>query len=468
MFVQKRLLRLSLVCKTTYQHFEHMVNEMLRTETATTHQLQLEHLPDEQLREGNLHDHNNFDTATESTKYAINGDATHNLFHYFEPKNFPVQSVQQHLTNDTNSFTTYEILSETVHFLLFLFFWPFYLICDLVQYVKETYSKINNFQVDVNKENRTLQNIITLVQDKQVVAIETQYLERSLNSTEELNFKAIENDQELCVKYLLNNGASLHHENILHMTPLMHAIFHNKTNMVLLLLNHDPSQIRQRDSLYQRLPLEFCTESKEALNVDMIGALVTHGADINEAPDLLLTAAHSSGEHSEDVIRYILKCNPNQAVLNRTCRYYVRGSEKITSVLFELVTTAKLESVKHILHHPLDIQITNEKGQNALDIVCDIINNVTQVPITTIGKYVVIRDLLIAAGLQLSGPTGLKFTQTNSDISLQDICRKKLRIHLMRCNKNQHLFITVPNIPLPPGGTARYIKSYILYHQDIS
>ena len=66
----------------------------------------------------------------------------------------------------------------------------------------------------------------------------------------------------------------------------------------------------------------------------MIKALVTHGAGINEAPDLLLTAAHSSGEPSEDVIRYILKCNPNQAVLNRTCRYYIRGSEKITSVLF--------------------------------------------------------------------------------------------------------------------------------------
>ena len=121
--------------------------------------------------------------------------------------------------------------------------------------------------------------------------------------------------------------------------------------------------------------------------------------------------------------------------------------------------------------HPLDIHVTNEKGQNALDIVCDIINNVTftqQVSIATIGNYVAIRDLLIAAGLQLSGPTGLKFTQTNSNISLQDICRKNLRIHLMRCNKNQHLFITVPNIPLPPGGTARYIKSYILYHQDIS
>ena len=102
--------------------------------------------------------------------------------------------------------------------------------------------------MEVNEENRTLQNITTLVQDKQAVATETQYLERSLNSTEELIFKAIENDQELCVKYLLNNGASLHHENILHMTPLMHAIFHNKTNMVQLLLNHDPSQIRQRDS----------------------------------------------------------------------------------------------------------------------------------------------------------------------------------------------------------------------------
>ena len=471
MFLKKGLLRLRPVWKTTYQHFEHMVNGMLRTETATTHQLQLEHLLDEQLREGNFHDHNNFDNAAGSTKYTINGDATHNLFHYFEQKKFRVQSVQQHLTNDTNSFTTYEILSETVHFLLFFFFWPFYLICDLVQYVKETCSKIDNFQVEVNKENRALQNIATLVQDMQAVAIETQYLERSLNSTEELLFKAIENDQQLCVKHLLNNGASLHHENILHMTPLMHAVFHNKTNMVRSLINHDPSQIRQRDSLYQRSPLEFCAESKEALNVDMIKALVTHGADINEAPDLLLTAAHSSGEHSEDVIRYILKCNPNQAVLNRTCRYYIRGSEKITSVLFELVTTAKLESVKHILYHPLDIYVTNKKGQNALDIVCDIINNVTftqQVSIATIGNYVAIRDLLIAAGLQLGGPTGLKFTQTNSNISLQDICRKNLRIHLMRCNKNQHLFITVPNIPLPPGGTARYIKSYILYHQDIS
>ena len=452
-----------------------MVNGMSRTETVITHQMQLEYLPDKQLPEGNLHNRNKYDNANGSAKYVIN--ATHKLFHYFEQKNFPVQSVQQHLTNDTKSFTGYEIISETVHFLLFLFFWPFYLICDLVQYVKEIHSNTDNFQVEVNKETRTLQNITTLVQDKQAVAIETiitgkaEYMERSLNSTDELIFRAIENDQQLCVKHLLNNGASLHHENILHMTPLMHAIFHNKTNMVLFLLDYDPSQIRQRDSLYQRSPLEFCTESKEALNVDMIRALVMHGADINEAPDLLLTAAHSSGGHSEDVICYILKCNPNKAVLNRTCRYYARGSEKITSVLLELVTTEKLESVKHILHHPLDIHVTNEKGQNALDIVCDIINNITftqPAPITTIGNYVAIRDLLIAAGLQPSRPTGLKFTQTNSDISLQDICRKNLRIHLMRCNKNQHLFITVPNIPLPPGGTARYIKSYILYHQDIS
>ena len=447
---------------------------MLRTETTITHQLQLEHLPDKLLQEGHLHDHIN---AAERTKYAIDGGAKRNQFRHFEQSNLPIQSVQQHLTNDEQLFTAPEIVSATVQFLLFLFFWPFYLICDLVQYVKETRGQTDNFQVKVNKENRTLQNITTLVQDQQTVAIErmktgeSQYLERLLNPTEELIFKAIENDQQLCVRHLVNNGANLHYENILHMTPLMHAIFHSKTNMVRLLLNHDPSQIRQRDSLYQRLPLEFCTESKEALNVDMIRTLVMHGADINEAPDLLLTAAHSSGKDSEDVIRYILQCNPNQEVLNRTCRYYIRGSEKITSVLLELVTRGKLRSVKHILHHPLEIHATNEKGQNALDIVCDIINNITstqQMPITRIGKYVAIRDLLIAAGLELSCPIDLESTDTNSDISLQNICRKNLRIHLMRCNKKQHLFIAVPNIPLPPGGTARYIKSYILYHQDIS
>ena len=112
---------------------------------------------------------------------------------------------------------------------------------------------------------------------------------------------------------------------------------------------------------------------------------------------------------------------------------------------FELVTTAKLESVKHILYHPLDIHVTNEKSQNALDIVCDIINNVTSTQQVSIGNYVAIKDLLVAAGLQLSGPTGLKFTQTNSNISLQDICRKNIRIHLMHCNnKNAYQHCVMP------------------------
>ena len=284
-----------------------MVNGMLRTKTTITHQLQLEHLRGKLLQEGHLHNHIN---EAENTIYAIYGGAKYNQLRHFDQNNLPMQSVQQHLTNDEHSFTAREIISETVLFLLFFLFWPFYLICDLVQYVKETHSQTDNLPVKVNEENRTLQNITTLVQGKQTTSIETmktgtsQYLERLLNPTEELIFKAIENDQQLCERHLVNNGANVHYENILHMTPLMHAIFHNKINMVRLLLNHDPSQIRQRDSLYQRLPLEFCTESKEVLNVDMIRTLVMYSADINEAPDLLLTAAHSSEQHSEEFVTF--------------------------------------------------------------------------------------------------------------------------------------------------------------------
>ena len=390
----------------------------------------------------------------------------------------PDQSVQQHFVEDEGSLTISEFVWETINFIIFTLFWPIYLFRDLVLFFKSKNTRENDATNVTVGDHETL-NLGCFIQYQKAAkaalhAGNVKCLEWLLDqgvdvTREELIFAAIEDSKLQCIQLLLRKGADLYYENTAHMTPLMHAVWHNKPDIVTLLLDFDPLQIRQKDSLYQRLPLDFCTD--EALNVKMIQTLVEHGADINLSPDLLLTAVYSGGENNGDVIHHILQWGLNEQLLNRRCSYRSRGMNKVSNVLLELVKRGKLRSLREILHYPIDIQSMNEKRQNALDIVCDIINaNNTNhnVSSTSIEDYKAIRDVLIAAGLQTNHSSYNKAISWYSDISLQNFCRTKIRLQLMQCNSKENLFLTVPRIPLPSGGTANYIRSYILYHHNIS
>ncbi len=385
----------------------------------------------------------------------------------------PDQSVQQHLVGDRDEFTAPEILRETAVFVTFLLLWPFLLVLDLIRALRPdkvtfTWNFLDNQELNAIPHQPAAHEAVRNGN--------LQHLEWFLNEgtdvdREELIFTAIQHNQLACVKLLLKHGANLCCENVDHLTPFLFFVHLGATDIAAFLLHHQPQLIHQRDSLHRRNALVLCIQGREdTFNLALIKLLVTHGADINDTPDLLLTVAHSGAENSQEVLRYFLQLGPSPELLNRTCKYRSRGSEIITCVFLQLVMKGKVESLRDILSHPVDIHVTNERNLNALDLVVQLSRtaNEEHSSVCNAEVYREIELLLLVAGLQPKDPSNIQEREGSApDITLKHLCRDTLRTCLLQCSKKQNLFEIVPRIPLPPGPIAQHLRSYLLFHQHL-
>ncbi len=377
------------------------------------------------------------------------------------------ETVQQHLL-DKDEFIMADFREAVVKICIFIAFWPLFLLVDLV---KHWMFKLKQIDV-ISHVNDAFWDYQTKVFHAHKVTREgnTRRLEFMLNhgvhkDNEELIFTAIEHSQLDCVKLLCDKGADLHFENVDHLPPLLFAVQRGNDRAVTTLLDSEPALLPQRDSLFHRCALHFCADEYK-VDVDMINLLVSRGADINDAPELLLMAAIAQDENCIDAIRCILECKPSLATLN--VAFTVPGTHtKTVNVLHLLAKRGNVRALKLMLQHPVDIHVKNEEGLNALDVAFE--ESIGHLERLTLNdQYSKTVEVLATAGLQLSKLPKIRtdYEKSIRDISLQHLSRLRIRAQLLTCN-DENLFLTIPKIPLPPGGIADFIRSYLMYFENI-
>jgi ankyrin repeat protein len=176
---------------------------------------------------------------------------------------------------------------------------------------------------------------------------------------------AIYHGQMETVKYLISNGAEINIKDTTGKTPLHYASIRNQVKISKYLIANG-AEVNARDG-DGKSSLHYTVIDR---NLELYRLLISNGADVNTKDNLNRTSLHYAA--ARGYLEIVKSLIINGSEIDPKGGFYLKGNWMLFTLgctpLHLSVIDGHLEVVKYLISQGADIELTNNEGENALDL----------------------------------------------------------------------------------------------------